>query len=36
MAASMRLRSMLGAGTVVCVTLPRDARKAKARLPAAA
>jgi two-component system cell cycle sensor histidine kinase PleC len=26
---SMRLRSRLGAGTVVCVSLPRDARKAK-------
>jgi hypothetical protein len=23
----MRLRSQLGAGTVVCVSLPRDARK---------
>jgi two-component system cell cycle sensor histidine kinase PleC len=33
---SMRLRSKLGTGTVVCVTLPRDARKARARLPAAA
>jgi len=26
---TMRLRSRLGAGTVVCVSLPRDARKAK-------
>jgi two-component system cell cycle sensor histidine kinase PleC len=26
---SMRLRSRLGAGTVVCVSLPRDARKAR-------
>ena len=33
---SMRLRSRLGAGTVVCVSLPRDARKAKARMSAAA
>ncbi len=33
---SMRLRSKLGAGTVVCVSLPRDARKAKARMSAAA
>jgi two-component system cell cycle sensor histidine kinase PleC len=31
---SMRLRSRLGAGTVVCVSLPRDARKAK--MPVAA
>lgn len=28
---SMRLRSRLGTGTVVCVSLPRDARLAKAR-----
>ena len=27
----MRLRSKLGTGTVVCVTLPRDARKANVR-----
>jgi two-component system cell cycle sensor histidine kinase PleC len=33
---SMRLRSKLGTGTVVCVSLPRDARKAKAKLAAAA
>jgi two-component system cell cycle sensor histidine kinase PleC len=33
---SMRLRSKLGAGTVVCVSLPRDARKARAKIPAAA
>jgi two-component system, cell cycle sensor histidine kinase PleC len=33
---SMRLRSRLGSGTVVCVTLPRDARKAKAGISAAA
>jgi two-component system cell cycle sensor histidine kinase PleC len=33
---SMRLRSKLGTGTVVCVSLPRDARKAKAKLPVAA
>ncbi len=33
---SMKLRSKLGAGTVVRVTLPRDARKPKAKLPAAA
>src|SRR3981189_1881783 len=33
---SMRLRSRLGTGTVVCVTLPRDARKARANMPAAA
>ncbi len=33
---SMRLRSKLGAGTVVCVSLPRDPRKAKARISAAA
>ena len=29
---SMRLRSRLGTGTVVCVSLPRDARKAKIKL----
>ena len=28
---SMRLRSRLGTGTVVCVSLPRDARQAKAK-----
>jgi two-component system, cell cycle sensor histidine kinase PleC len=28
---SMRLRSRLGTGTVVCVSLPRDARKAKVK-----
>ena len=28
---SMRLRSRLGTGTVVCVSLPRDARHPKAR-----
>jgi two-component system, cell cycle sensor histidine kinase PleC len=28
---SMRLRSRLGTGTVVCVSLPRDARHTKAR-----
>jgi two-component system, cell cycle sensor histidine kinase PleC len=33
---SMRLRSKLGTGTVVCVSLPRDPRKAKARMSAAA
>jgi two-component system cell cycle sensor histidine kinase PleC len=33
---SMRLRSRLGTGTVVCVSLPRDARKAKAKMSAAA
>jgi two-component system cell cycle sensor histidine kinase PleC len=33
---SMRLRSKLGAGTVVCVSLPRDARKATAKMPVAA
>jgi two-component system cell cycle sensor histidine kinase PleC len=33
---SMRLRSKLGAGTVVCVSLPRDARKARAKISAAA
>jgi two-component system, cell cycle sensor histidine kinase PleC len=31
----MRLRSKLGTGTVVCVSLPRDASKAK-RISAAA
>ncbi len=33
---SMRLRSKLGTGTVVSVTLPRDARKLKAKTAAAA
>jgi two-component system, cell cycle sensor histidine kinase PleC len=33
---TMRLRSKLGAGTVVRVSLPRDPRSARARLPAAA
>ena len=28
---SMRLRSRLGTGTVVCVSLPRDGRKARAK-----
>ena len=33
---TMRLRSKLGTGTVVCVSLPRDARKARAKVAAAA
>jgi len=33
---TMRLRSKLGAGTVVCVSLPRDALKARAKIAAAA
>jgi two-component system cell cycle sensor histidine kinase PleC len=33
---SMKLRSKLGTGTVVCVSLPRDARKAKAKMSVAA
>jgi two-component system cell cycle sensor histidine kinase PleC len=33
---TMRLRSKLGAGTVVCISLPRDARKARARMSVAA
>jgi two-component system, cell cycle sensor histidine kinase PleC len=33
---SMRLRSRLGTGTVVCVSLPRDARQVKADVSAAA
>ena len=33
---SMRLRSRLGTGTVVCVSLPRDARKVKEDISAAA
>jgi len=33
---SMRLRSKLGAGTVVCISLPRDPRNARAGISAAA
>jgi two-component system cell cycle sensor histidine kinase PleC len=33
---SMRLRSKLGAGTVVCVSLPRDVRTAPAKISEAA
>jgi two-component system, cell cycle sensor histidine kinase PleC len=33
---SMRLRSKLGTGTVVCISLPRDGRKTSARMPVAA
>ena len=33
---SMRLRSRLGSGTVVCVSLPRDGHKIKAEIAAAA
>jgi two-component system cell cycle sensor histidine kinase PleC len=33
---SMKLRSKLGTGTVVCVSLPRDARKTGAKISAAA
>jgi two-component system cell cycle sensor histidine kinase PleC len=33
---SMKLRSKLGSGTVVCVALPSDARAAKAKVSAAA
>jgi two-component system cell cycle sensor histidine kinase PleC len=33
---TMRLRSKLGAGTVVCVTLPRDARTTRGKMSAAA
>ena len=33
---SMRLRSKLGAGTVVRITLPRDPHKARTKMPAAA
>jgi two-component system cell cycle sensor histidine kinase PleC len=33
---SMRLRSRLGTGTIVCVSLPRDARTAKPKISAAA
>jgi two-component system cell cycle sensor histidine kinase PleC len=33
---SMRLRSKLGSGTVVCVSLPRDARNVKAKMSVAA
>jgi two-component system cell cycle sensor histidine kinase PleC len=32
----MKLRSKLGAGTVVRVSLPRDARQAITKMPAAA
>ena len=32
----MRLRSKLGTGTVVCVSLPCDARKTRTKLPVAA
>jgi two-component system cell cycle sensor histidine kinase PleC len=33
---SMRLRSKLGSGTVVCITLPRDGRRIEQTMPAAA
>src|SRR6202011_2159220 len=33
---SMRLRSKFGTGTVVCVSLPRDGRRTKEKLAAAA
>jgi two-component system cell cycle sensor histidine kinase PleC len=33
---SMRLRSRLGSGTVVCVSLPHDGHKIKAEIAAAA
>src|SRR5471030_1114306 len=33
---SMKLRSRLGVGTVVCVTLPRDIAKVRAKVPVAA
>ncbi|HMH72737.1 MAG TPA: ATP-binding protein [Bradyrhizobium sp.] len=33
---SMRLRSKLGTGTIVCVSLPRDGHKAKAKISEAA
>ena len=33
---TMRLRSKLGAGTVVYVSLPRDPRDGNAKIPAAA
>ncbi len=33
---TMRLRSRLGTGTVVCVSLPRDGRKAKTKIAVAA
>src|ERR1700704_1794344 len=33
---SMKLRSKLGTGTVVCVSLPRDARKSRAKISVAA
>jgi two-component system cell cycle sensor histidine kinase PleC len=32
----MRLRSKLGTGTVVCVSLPRDERRTKAKISVAA
>jgi two-component system cell cycle sensor histidine kinase PleC len=32
----MRLRSKLGTGTVVCVSLPRDGRKARVKISVAA
>jgi two-component system cell cycle sensor histidine kinase PleC len=32
----MRLRSRLGTGTVVCISLPRDGRGAKPKISAAA
>jgi two-component system cell cycle sensor histidine kinase PleC len=32
----MRLRSRLGTGTIVCVSLPRDARTARPKISAAA
>jgi two-component system cell cycle sensor histidine kinase PleC len=32
----MRLRSRLGTGTVVCVSLPRDGRKTRSEIAAAA
>jgi two-component system cell cycle sensor histidine kinase PleC len=32
----MKLRSKLGTGTVVCVSLPRDGRKAAEKMVAAA
>jgi hypothetical protein len=32
----MRLRSKLGSGTVVCVSLPREPREIKAKIFAAA
>jgi two-component system cell cycle sensor histidine kinase PleC len=32
----MKLRSKLGTGTVVCISLPRDPRKTKAKMSVAA